>query len=186
MRHLGQRALLSLLTIVIVGSIGCSASSTVPTQPDDVQPATQPEPHPGTQPPTQPASFQPLTEAQYMRFNNGMGQRARLVIRNEAVWDDVWKKIASTSFPPPAVPAIDFDRNVVIVAAMGHRSSGGYVITVDDVRIAGEDADVTVTEQSPASCLVTAAFTEPLAVVLAPRFSGKATFIEHSVEYTCR
>lgn len=122
-----------------------------------------------------------------MRFNSGMAKRARLVIRDGAAWADVWSRIASPFRPAPPVPAVDFDRNVVIVASMGAKGSSGYAITVDEVQIAGGEARVSVTEESPASgCITLAEITDPVAVVAGPRFPGQPTFVERTSRRECR
>lgn len=85
-----------------------------------------------------------------MRYYSGMATRQRLVIRDGAAWADVWKQITSPFQPVPPVPEVDFAKNVLILAAMGTRSSGGYSIAVDEVHIVAGGARVSVTEVSPA------------------------------------
>jgi hypothetical protein len=134
-----------------------------------------------------PASVQPLAAAEPMRFDSGLTTRQRLVIRDAATWANVWQQIAGTRQPAPVVPVVDFANDLVIVAAMGTKSTGGYSIEVDDVHTIGGDASISVTEQSPGSgCAVTQAFTAPVAVVVVPRFSGQATFVEHASLHACR
>ena len=133
--------------------------------------------------------MQPLPEADAMRFDSGIATRQRLVIRDQATWTTEWSQIVSIyvqqSVPP--LPAVDFASNAVVVAAMGSRPTGGYAIEIDDVRMMGEDASISVNEQSPGNgCGVTAAFTFPLAVVLVPAFSGHATFVENTSEHSCQ
>ncbi len=112
--------------------------------------------------------------------------RQRLVIRDGATWAKVWKQFADTHQPIAAIPVIDFAKSVVIVAAMGIQSSGGYTITVDDVRIIAGGARISITEKSPGKgCIVTMAMTEPASVVLVPRFAGEAVFVEHTSQYDC-
>jgi len=57
---------------------------------------------------------------------------------------------------------------------MGEQGSSGYAITVDDVRIARGAAQMSVTEESPASrCIVLAVITDPVAVVVGPRSQAR-------------
>jgi hypothetical protein len=121
-----------------------------------------------------------------MRYDSGMTTKQRLVIRDGAAWADVWKQITSPFQPVPPVPEVDFAKNVLIVAAMGTRSSGGYSIAVDGVRIVAGGAKVSVTEESPGSgCFTTQALTAPVAVVVVRRFAGEATFAEHTSQHAC-
>jgi hypothetical protein len=121
-----------------------------------------------------------------MSYNSGIMTRQRLVIRDDAAWADV--RIQSPSpFPsvPPA-PEVDFAKNDIIVAAMGTKRTGGYSITVDEVRIVAGGVRISVTEVSPGSgCIVTEAETAPVAVVVVPRFAGEATFAEHESQHAC-
>lgn len=98
------------------------------------------------------------------------------------------RRRAAGSVPTgPPVPAVDFGRNVVIVASMGAQGSSGYAITVDEVQIAGGEARVSVTEESPASgCITLAEITDPVAVVIGPRFPGEPTFVERTSRHECR
>jgi hypothetical protein len=131
--------------------------------------------------------IQPLPEAQPVRYYSGITTQQRLVVRDAATWASTWQQIVSRIQPPPPVPMVDFASNLVIVAAMGTKPTGGYSIDVDNVRISGPDASISVTEQSPGSgCVVTQAETAPVAVVLVPQFTGQATFIEHSTQLACR
>jgi hypothetical protein len=160
------------LSIAVSSSVGCGGpAGTTPQEPEGALPAP----------------FRPVPEAHGMRFNSGMAQRERLVIRDGAAWADIWSRIASPFRPAPPVPAVDFDRNVVIVASMGAQGSSGYAITVDEVGITGGEARVSVTEVSPASgCIVLAEITDPVAVVVGPRFQGQPTFVERTSRHECR
>lgn len=137
--------------------------------------------------PAAPPPVRPLPETQRVRFHSGMTKKQRLVIRDQATWTKVWAELLGTQPQPPGAPAVDFGKDVVIVASMGGQSSGGYAIDVDDVRITAGDAQITVTSESPGrGCTVTAALTAPVSVVLAPRFAGQAAFVERTRATACK
>src|SRR5687767_10102641 len=52
----------------------------------------------------------------------------RRVIRDTIQWAAVWARIYETRSPKPPLPAIDFSKEQVVVAALGKRPSSGYVI----------------------------------------------------------
>ena len=58
----------------------------------------------------------------------------RLVIRNRDEFSDFWKRLLAP-VPPgqwtPALPEIDFSKEMIVVAAMGERPSSGYSIIID-------------------------------------------------------
>jgi hypothetical protein len=133
-----------------------------------------------------PVTAEPVSDLQGVRFNSGITTRERMVVRTRATWEALWPQIVGTVRPIPPVPAVDFATKTVIVASMGTRSSGGYVISVDDVRQSRGDAWITVTERSPGtSCGTTAAITTPVAAVAVPRFDGVATFVERTTTVNC-
>lgn len=136
----------------------------------------------------QPIAIRPLPGAESMQFTySGITTRQRLVIRDAATWADVWPQIAGSVQPLPPAPAVDFASDLVIVAAMGTRRTGGYSISIDEVRVASEDAWISVTETSPGSgCIVTQALTAPVAVAVMTRFAGRARFLEHRSVRVCQ
>ncbi|MBI4641162.1 MAG: protease complex subunit PrcB family protein, partial [Candidatus Tectomicrobia bacterium] len=50
-------------------------------------------------------------------------------------WDitKVYSKIRSLEFPKPVPPEIDFDKNRVVIAFMGERSTAGYAMTFNQL-----------------------------------------------------
>lgn len=137
--------------------------------------------------PAAPSIVRPVPEAQAVRSSSGMTAKQRLVVRDDATWAKVWAELASNYHPRPTVPSIDFARDVVIVASMGGQSGGGHEISVADVRIAGGNARISIVERSPGRrCVTTAAMTAPVAVVVVPRFAGRATFVERATTADCK
>lgn len=63
-------------------------------------------------------------------LNGGISQRARLVIRDRAEFNELWNKIMSTASDKPPLPEVDFSREMIIVAAMGQQPSR-YEIIID-------------------------------------------------------
>jgi hypothetical protein len=130
---------------------------------------------------------QTLAEAEQFRFASGMDARARLVLRSREDWVELWAQLGARSLPAPPTPVVDFDTQVVVVAAAGTRRSGGYAIYVTGVEATVEGARIRVLETSPArECVTTAALTQPTAVVVVPRFEEMVSWIEAEQELNCR
>ena len=120
-------------------------------------------------------------------FNSGYTAPARQVVRSEGEWRAVWAKLHQNVMPQPAVPAIDFGREMVLVAALGGRSSGGYSILVDSVYDAGSTLRAVVRKSSPgAGCIVTAALTQPVDVVRVPASARGVGFVDRDEVRDCR
>jgi hypothetical protein len=116
----------------------------------------------------------------------GLEQPTRRVVRSEAEWRDVWSQIWSRHTPQPPLPAVDFSREMVLVAGMGVRSSGGYSIRIQSARQTAQGLAVTVHSESPgAGCGVFAALTYPADLVVVPRTSGTVRFVESAATRHC-
>jgi hypothetical protein len=66
-------------------------------------------------------------------------------------------------------PAVDFNRDVVIVAAAGQRPTGGHEIAVTRVTQTQGGLTVEVVERAPGpNCMTTASLTQPVDIVIVP------------------
>src|SRR3989442_9299585 len=73
--------------------------------------------------------------------------------------------------PPPAVPAVDFRTERVVLVALGQRSTGGYDIRIDSVVQFQRGSVTYVTATSPGQkCGTTSALSQPVDVIrLSPK-----------------
>ena len=118
--------------------------------------------------------------------HSGINDSRRLVIQEAAAWRALWREVVAERTPPPALPAIDFDHDMVIVAALGRRGTGGYAITIDDVYAEGGRLYAVVRETSPGpGCMTIQAFTAPVTGVRVPRRGAATTFIERQDQLDC-
>lgn len=112
---------------------------------------------------------------------------ARLsVISDSAGWEAAWSGICGTPELCLAPPRVDFAGHSVLLAAMGTRSSGGYVIRIDSVARSATRDIVFVTDTSPGStCIVTAALTAPVEAVVTPWPVGAVEWDTSAVVHNC-
>ena len=119
-------------------------------------------------------------------YNSGFVESARLVVRSDAEWRAAWAKVYEGVSPQPGRPAIAFSREMVLVAALGQRSSGGYGIVVEGVYDGGGELRVLVRKVSPGrNCVVTAALTEPVDAVRVPRSAMPVRWVEKEEVHDC-
>ena len=112
--------------------------------------------------------------------------RRHSVIRTATEWEQFWNELQGAVQPRPELPLIDFDENMVIVAAMGQRPTGGYSIEVEDVLGTDGGLAVQVVESSPSpTCLVAQAVTMPVTAVVVTRTDGLVTFVEETRTHEC-
>lgn len=113
---------------------------------------------------------------------SAIGAPRELVIKDNDVWQALWKEhMARVPNPPPA-PAIDFEHHDVIALFAGQRPSGGYRIVIDEVTTTtwnGESARVVRYHVSspPAGAVTAQVITTPYLFSIQPHFSGQ-TFIQ--------
>jgi hypothetical protein len=100
------------------------------------------------------------------RFNSGIAKPLLTAVRDHRAWHALWDGIAARNGPRRAAPAVDFSREMLLVAAMGARPTGGYTIQIVSVRDTGRDLVVTAVRTSPGRrCGAAAATSEPADIV---------------------
>ena len=86
----------------------------------------------------------------------------------------------------PPLPAVDFGTRMVIVAALGRQTTGGYSITIGGATRESELIVVKIVQQSPGSgCATTAGFTEPVDIAVVPTDDRSVSFEFESRINTC-
>lgn len=119
-------------------------------------------------------------------FYSAMNDSARVVVRDGASWRAMWTAIHRNMSPAPALPAVDFAAEMVVVAALGRRPTGGWEIVVDSALASAEHVEVYVRRLAPGrGCLTTAAISTPVDVVRIPRRTLPVRFSERLVREDC-
>jgi hypothetical protein len=155
------------LVAIVVPLIGCTPAVDPQLPPDAVK-------------------LEGATETVLHNSYSGIVDRRRLVIRDPQAWSAVWNEAYRRHIPVPSVPEIDFSRNIVIVAGMGSRGTGGYGITFDTIYEADDVLYAVVRESAPGrSCIVTQALTQPVTAVRVARPGADVRFIERSETVDC-
>jgi hypothetical protein len=110
---------------------------------------------------------------------SGVMDSMRVVIRDRARWREYWARIHSPFVPAPSEPEIDFDREMVIVAALGRRPSLGYDILIRSATLDSAGIEVQLRRSKPAQgCPVGAAVTEPVDLARIPASDLRVRFTE--------
>lgn len=113
--------------------------------------------------------------------------RERLVVRTTEAWEEIWSRMTSNYTPQPPAPEVDFESEMVIIASMGSRPTGGFGINVVQVAESEGTVYVVVNETSPGSrCMTTQALTSPVTAVRVQRRDGPVTFLERESVSDCR
>lgn len=126
------------------------------------------------------------TLASYYRYSSGLPDSARLVVRTPGEWTSLWNRIVANHGPKPPVPDIDFSKEMILVAAMGTRNTGGYSIEIEAVDRDSRGITASVRTRSPGkTCGTTAALTAPVAIVRIPQSTLSVQFVEEHIVSDC-
>lgn len=119
-------------------------------------------------------------------FNTGFVDGGRLVIRSPAELDEFWSTFEAPRDPKTDPPSVDFDRSIVIAAAMGQRGTGGHAVTILAVHELEGTLYVTVRELSPGpGCMTTMGMTQPVFAVSAQSSDADVVFVERTETTIC-
>jgi hypothetical protein len=111
----------------------------------------------------------------------------RLVVRDDAAWAEAWAKLYATTDAPPPRPPVDFAKEMVLVASLGMRRTGGFAATIARTELADGVLRVEVVEKRPgADCMTTQALTYPVALARVARHDGAIEFADRVVVNDCR
>jgi len=117
---------------------------------------------------------------------SGYTDSVQLVVRDSATWRTAWQTIHRPFIPPPPVPPVDFAREMVLVAALGTRSSEGYEIVFENVREDSGGIEVAVRVSEPArGCPVGATMTQPVDLARIPASARPVRFTKRNVVVPC-
>jgi len=114
---------------------------------------------------------------------SGIEEEQRLVINDPETWKKWWKEhtknMHDTSQPDGIKPpAVDFEKETVILATAGMHSTGGHHISFSDVSLEKGALTVVLTFKSPGpEDMVTMALTYPFAIIAVPKHEGEVEFV---------
>lgn len=84
------------------------------------------------------------------------------VVRTGREWQESWERLEGCRRPLPPLPPVNWENDMVIVFALGGRSSGGFAARVERLRIDHQTMYVFAYEKQPGrSCFTTTAVTNP-------------------------
>jgi uncharacterized lipoprotein YajG len=109
-----------------------------------------------------------------------------LVVRDQQSWQSLWSQMTANQSPAPQLPAVDFTKDMVLVAAAGTRGSSGYSISITDATESSGGVTVNVTITSPGSnCAVALHVESPVDVATIARRDGTVGFVVTRKTYNC-
>lgn len=118
---------------------------------------------------------------------SGLEHPLRAVVYDSVAFSKIWRDIMSNRpINPPPPPAVDFGRNMVIVAAMGFFPSTGASIEIRSVRSLESTLEIRVRLQWSVDCIEGAMVIYPVDVIQLPLNHRIATFVDEVAPFRCR
>jgi hypothetical protein len=110
---------------------------------------------------------------------SGVRETRDVVVKNGAQWIALWAEHAGTSAP---VPAVDFDRQMVIGVFLGQQRDGCHSTTISSVSLSGNKLTVLHKDTVPGPLvLCTMAMTTPAHLVVVDRTGAQVEFAKEVV-----
>ncbi|HEX4684720.1 MAG TPA: protease complex subunit PrcB family protein [Gemmatimonadaceae bacterium] len=141
-------------------------------------------------PDRQPKEIVPLTRfaigpGAFVEYS-GINDSLRIVVRDSVTWRQTWERINAPFIPLPQRPAVDFDREMVVVAGMGRKPTGGYDLEIERAVEDSSGIEVLIKRTIPGDrCLLSAAVTQPVDLARMPASSRPVRFREREQASPC-
>jgi hypothetical protein len=110
---------------------------------------------------------------------SGIKEARKEVVKDKVAWEKLWTEHAKTTRNAAPAPEVDFATDMVIVATMGTKRTGGYSVEIVNADIAGKKLVVSVKETSPKpGAMAIQALTAPFHFVTVPKKDLEVEFVE--------
>eukprot|EP00418_Pyrodinium_bahamense_P075960 CAMPEP_0179063408 /NCGR_PEP_ID=MMETSP0796-20121207/27419_1 /TAXON_ID=73915 /ORGANISM="Pyrodinium bahamense, Strain pbaha01" /LENGTH=201 /DNA_ID=CAMNT_0020760327 /DNA_START=58 /DNA_END=663 /DNA_ORIENTATION=- len=110
-------------------------------------------------------------------FYSGISDALEVAVTSQDEWSSLWERHTSGQSPPPPLPDIPFNTDMVICVFCGERSSGGHSVAVKSIDSSGGGLSVVYEVSSPPpGAMTTCAVTQPHHIVRLQRTDLPVTF----------
>jgi hypothetical protein len=108
------------------------------------------------------------------------------IVRDADEWTRLSAPSAHRHTPELPVPAVNWQTEMCVVAALGRRLTGGYLAMIDVIEVVGDHIQVLVWEIRPGpNCGTSRAITHPCHAVAVPAHPGEARLIKRVAYEDC-
>jgi hypothetical protein len=109
----------------------------------------------------------------YQDDAGGLQDSTYMAVTDALNWEHLWQRVTSTNPNPPQIPSVDFDREMLLIAAAG-RMKAGDRIHVDSVGVQKDVFHAFVTITTACTQLDIDVF--PLEIVRVPKTNKRVQF----------
>lgn len=102
--------------------------------------------------------------------HSGITRPVHEVVKSEEAWKKLWAEHTAGTEPAPALPAVDFKREMVVAALSGEQRTGGYGVEIVSVEAGPKVVTVLLRQTAPKPGGITIqALTQPFQFAAVPR-----------------
>ena len=110
---------------------------------------------------------------------SGIREVKQEIVKSADAWEKLWKQHSTAVGQSEKIPAVDFSKEMVVVATMGTKRTGGYSIEIVGVEARDKALRISVKKSSPPPDAMTIqALTSPFHFVAVPKSNLKPEFVE--------
>lgn len=112
--------------------------------------------------------------------NSAIAEPRFAVLRAVVAWDLLWQEHTANILPPPALPAVNFARDMVIAVFLGSRPNACHGVSIVSFgrRFDPDRLEVTFQETAPPTGVLCAAvITNPAALIVTPHIALPVAFV---------
>ena len=110
---------------------------------------------------------------------SGIREAKEEVVKSADAWEKLWKQHSTAVGQSEKIPAVDFSKEMVVVATMGTKRTGGYSIEIVGAEAKDKTLKISVKKSSPPPDAMTIqALTAPFHFVAVPKSNLKPEFVE--------
>ena len=110
---------------------------------------------------------------------SGIREAKQEVVKSADAWQKIWKQHATAGGESDKIPAVDFSKEMVVLATMGTKRTGGYIIEIVGVEAQDKALKISLKKSSPPPDAMTIqALTAPFHFVAVPKSNLKPEFVE--------
>lgn len=105
-------------------------------------------------------------------YSSELQRESVIFVNSPAEFETLWGRIYSGQ-DAPEFPAVDFERETVVVATPGEQSTGGYHVEIETIEEIPEGVRLRIRLETPGSeCVVTEATTTPVHIARVRKLPG--------------
>lgn len=118
--------------------------------------------------------------------NGGYKTKTNLVISTQKEFLKIWEQAFANYMNKESAPEVDFKKNIILLVALGEKTSGGYTIKVNSVIESEDNTIVNILNTSPGKgCMTTEALTYPYQIVQIEKPNNTVKFSEMEKVIDC-